>query len=243
MDNSFTWLIQPKNRNLAFMLVDAGFEVWLTNHRGNKYSCEHRCVHHSVHTPTSPYWDFSFDEMALHDTTANVDYVLRTTGQEQVYYIAHSQGSLTLFGAATLYPDFPKKIKAFVALGPAMYVKNMYSPLMAPLVRIPLVDLLYKLNLNNALLFPDFCSVILRELVLRFPSVTWQFVETIAGFTVNLQVDLSRMAVMARNEPGGTSMKNCLHWMQMIRTGEYRRFDYGAKRNMQVYGQEEAPRY
>ena len=79
--------------------------------------------------------------------------------------------------------------------------------------------------------------------MLRFPSVTWQFVETMAGFTVNLQVDLSRMAVMARNEPGGTSMKNCLHWMQMIRTGEYRRFDYGAKRNMQVYGQEEAPRY
>ena len=64
------------------MLVDAGFEVWLTNSRGNKYSCEHRCVHHSVHTPTSPDWDVSFDEMAIHDTTANVDYVLRPTGQE-----------------------------------------------------------------------------------------------------------------------------------------------------------------
>jgi len=35
----------------------------------------------------------SFDEMAKYDIPASVDFILKKTGQEQVFYIGHSQGT------------------------------------------------------------------------------------------------------------------------------------------------------
>lgn len=36
---------------------------------------------------------FSYDEMAKKDLPAVVNHILKTTGQEQIYYIGHSQGT------------------------------------------------------------------------------------------------------------------------------------------------------
>ena len=35
----------------------------------------------------------SYDELALKDLPAVVNYILKVTGQEQIYYIGHSQGT------------------------------------------------------------------------------------------------------------------------------------------------------
>lgn len=40
-DNSRSWLITPKESNLAYQLVDLGYDVWITNSRGNIESFEH----------------------------------------------------------------------------------------------------------------------------------------------------------------------------------------------------------
>lgn len=47
------------------------------------------------------------------------------------------------------------------------------------------------------------------------------------------------MPMIVRNDCGGTSTKNLLHWSQNMRSGYFRQFDYGEEKNMQVYGQEE----
>ena len=49
--------------------------------------------------------------------------------------------------------------------------------------------------------------------------------------------------MMASNDVGGTSTKNLLHWVQMIRTKRFRPFDYGHAKNMKVYGQSSPPDY
>lgn len=36
-----------------------------------------------------------FDEMLKCDLTANIDYIVKKTGQKQIYYVGHSQGALT----------------------------------------------------------------------------------------------------------------------------------------------------
>ena len=41
IDSSYTWLLLDKNHSLPFLLVDSGFDVWLTNTRGNAVSFEH----------------------------------------------------------------------------------------------------------------------------------------------------------------------------------------------------------
>lgn len=54
---------------LPFVLADLGYDVWLANSRGNKYSCKHL-----KHSPGhSAFWDFSMDEIAIYDIPAVID--------------------------------------------------------------------------------------------------------------------------------------------------------------------------
>jgi lysosomal acid lipase/cholesteryl ester hydrolase len=56
----------------AFKLSADGFDVWLANSRGNKYSRDH--THYNPDTDAE-FWNFSFIEMAMFDLPAMVDYI------------------------------------------------------------------------------------------------------------------------------------------------------------------------
>lgn len=61
--------------------------------------------------------DCSFDEMAKYDLPASIYYIVNKTGQEQVYYVGHSQG--TTIGMYTI-----KKEKATCLWSEVMLHKN-----------------------------------------------------------------------------------------------------------------------
>jgi len=44
-------------------------------------------------------------------------------------------------------------------------------------------------------------------------------------------------------EPGGTSTKNLMHWIQFVRDGKLRQFDYGKTLNIVHYNSPEPPEY
>lgn len=44
-------------------------------------------------------------------------------------------------------------------------------------------------------------------------------------------------------QPGGTSTKNLIHWLQIIESPKIKHFDYGTNKNLEVYGTLEAPEY
>ncbi len=44
-------------------------------------------------------------------------------------------------------------------------------------------------------------------------------------------------------QPGGSSVKNLIHWLQILGAEKIRQFDYGYKMNLEKYGQSIPPEY
>ena len=62
--------------------------------------------------------------MADYDLPAMINYVLQVTGQKQLFYVGHSQGTLIAFNGFSDSIELGNKIKAFYALGPVYTLNN-----------------------------------------------------------------------------------------------------------------------
>lgn len=76
LSSSADWLLSGPEKALAFILADAGYDIWLGNARGNTYSKRHVSLKHD----DSEFWDFSWHEMAYFDVPAEIDYVYKIRG-------------------------------------------------------------------------------------------------------------------------------------------------------------------
>lgn len=86
-DSSDCWIVNYPEVAPAFQLVRAGYDVWLGNQRGTKYSLSHKTLNPRK---DKAYWEFSYTEMGDFDATAQVDFVRSYTNQSKIAYIGHS---------------------------------------------------------------------------------------------------------------------------------------------------------
>jgi hypothetical protein len=56
-------------------------------------------------------------------------------------------------------------------------------------------------------------------------------------------IDWDALSNLYYYQPGGSSTKNVMHWLQTIGSETIKQFDYGKEKNLELYGQEEAPEY
>lgn len=75
-DQGGTWFFNEPYKSLAFMLVDDGYDVWITNSRGTANSNQHI----NYRTSQSEYWNFTVHEMAKYDVPANLHFIKAKTG-------------------------------------------------------------------------------------------------------------------------------------------------------------------
>ncbi len=86
----------------AFFFADQGYDVWVTNVRGNRYCMKNL----NFPTDSDEFWDFTFEQMGLIDLETYVKYILKETRYKKLAYIAHSQGTTMMFINQCMHPEF-----------------------------------------------------------------------------------------------------------------------------------------
>jgi len=239
LSDATAWISNPVNESLAFILADAGADVWLGNNRGNDYSLNHTHL-----TPADmEFWDFSFDEMARFDLPAMVYHALNVSGAKQMYYAGHSQGTTQAFVKFSEDQEFGKLIKQFFALAPVARVGEASSPLykLAPFAR----SFYAIFGRGHLAIEPEWLKLLQGDLCQKwgFPTVCENILFVMMGFDREA-MNITRLPVYMSHIPSGTSVKNQLHWAQLVNSKSFRRYDfYSAEENMKHYNQTTPPLY
>lgn len=241
LDSSYTWVCNFEKESLAFILADAGYDVWLGNSRGNFYSTAHQ----TLNPDSQAFWDFSWDDMAQYDLPANINFILAHTGAATLSYVGHSQGTIQAFAAFSMNHTISQKVNVFAALAPVAYVNNQKSLLLSVLADFDAVALFQLLGNEDFLPDASLLQAIAPDACAILPSGCNVVLEVLCGPSNN--VNSSRLEVYMSETPAGTSVKNMAHWSQGVTTDAFQMYDYGCDilscPNEQHYGQKTPPQY
>lgn len=198
-----------KESNLPFVLYDLGYDVWLGNNRGNKYSHKHL-----VHRLNSEkFWDFSIDEFALFDIPNSINYILAETQKPSLVYIGFSQGTAQAFASVSVNPELNRKVERIIAISPATTPHGLYSKFLDILLKSSpnIVYLLF----SRKVLMP---SVIFWERIMYPP-----FFDTsidVSNYMLfnwrSLNIDKMQKVCSYAHLYSTTSVKTVVHWFQIM---------------------------
>jgi len=245
LDTSDTWMMNHAQNSLSFMLADAGFDVWLGNTRGNRYSRNSTC-----YNPDSwinhKFWEWSYDEMAKFDMPAQVDKALEISGAKSLTYIGHSQGTTQAFSNFMQSSEYnlhlQGKINAFIALAPVFHLKNTKSLALSAMSNLD-IDVLVKLiGIHEFLPSSKLLKLILPKLCTAEPKLCENSIGMFAGFDA-ADFDETRIGVYVAHFPNGVSIQEICHFAQSVRKNPVSYYDYGFLGNLLHYKSRSAPVY
>ncbi|WOG96383.1 hypothetical protein DCAR_0415718 [Daucus carota subsp. sativus] len=244
--DGMTWLLNSADQSLALILADNGYDVWIANTRGTRFSRRHVSL-----DPSNPdFWDWTWDELVAHDLPAAIDFVFKQTGQK-IHYVGHSMGTLI---ALTSFSEGKQvdKVKSAALLSPIAYLSHMTTALGILAARAfvgevrllcmhsYLFAILMNIHILNRSIEPvaNFLKVLCLD-----PKVNcFDLITALTG--KNCCLNTSTVELFLKNEPQSTSTKNMVHLAQTFRNGRLAKYDYGsANFNTQHYGDSEPPVY
>uniref|UniRef100_A0A1L8DQ21 Lipase n=1 Tax=Nyssomyia neivai TaxID=330878 RepID=A0A1L8DQ21_9DIPT len=241
--SSADWVVIGPRDGLAYLLADRGYDIWMGNARGNTWSRNHT----HINPDRSAFWQFSWHEIGIHDIPAMIDYVTRTTGQQRMHYVGHSQGTTSMFIMLSERPEYNDRIKSAHALAPVAFMNNLRSPFIRALA--PFVN---SLEMITSLIGMDefMPSSTMMQLGGYFlcrdealmQSMCGNVLFLIAGFNSE-DMNSTQLPVIMANTPAGASTRQLLHYAQLYNSGHFRQYDFGRLGNMAEYGSWSPPDY
>jgi pimeloyl-ACP methyl ester carboxylesterase len=248
LDSGTTWVMDFPGQSLGYILADAGYDVWIGNVRGNRYSRAH-VKYDPRHDEI--FWDFSWDEMAHIDLPSMIYYILNVTQQTHIGYVGHSQGTMMGFSEFGR-PDsvLQNSVSFWAALAPVAHLGHIKSPLryLSSATMQKDLELYWHLLFGRNEFLPS-------DSILRWLG-TYACGEVIVDkvFCANIyfilfgpdkkNINATRSAVYASHVPDGTSVKNMIHFAQGVQSNLFEEYDYGTpEKNQQHYNQTIPPAY
>lgn len=241
LDSHESW-IYISHKSLVYALVDNGYDVWLGNSRGNRFSRKHRTLDPDKN---SDFWNFSFEEMGKYDIPAFLDYIYyQMTYREKIIVIAHSQGTSSVFSGLVSYEDYYKsRVKLYIALTPAIKNSNVRSKFVKFLCNSNIekgLELLgiQEIGSNNA----DLTNV-LTKITTNVPELTKLVLALVVDANYYKKDNTEEVNKLMKLIPCGSSLKSFVHFKQLTNTNRFARYDYGRRKNLEIYKSEDPPEY
>ncbi|XP_025831745.1 lipase 3-like [Agrilus planipennis] len=239
---SANFATQSRNVSMAFILSDAGYDIWMGNYRGTTYSQEH--VRLTVRD--NEYWNHSLDHLGLMDIPAMLNKIAEVTGKKgETIVIGHSLGTTISMIYASARPEEARRnIKFMVLLAPAATLTNMISPfrILAPLSEA-ILDVVVSNDLIRVVSSPNISNLYSRTLCLDSPIVLKRCEQIFNIFYGPYsQMGAELLPVFFWHLPAGTSVKVIRHAADLV-LGKFHMYDNGAKINERIYGSKSPPVY
>lgn len=232
-----TWVLNSAEQNLPMILADNGYDVWIANTRGTRFSRRHTSL-----SPSDPtFWNWSWDELLIYDLPALFDHVSQQTAH-RIHYVGHSLGTLIVL-ASLSEGKLVNQLQSVAFLSPIAYLSHMTTIIGALAARSLLPEKLTSL-LGIAEFNPKGREVgnLLRVLCTRPGVDCYDLLTAITGH--NCCLNSSTVQLFLKNEPQSTSTKNMVHLAQIARTGVLAKFNYGTiNHNLMHYGEINPPIY
>jgi gastric triacylglycerol lipase len=248
LDSATSWIINFYDQSLGFILADAGYDVWLGNVRGNRFSRAH-VKYNPDHD--EEFWDFSYDEMAHDDLPSMILYILNATKNTQIAYVGHSQGTMIGFAEFGRTDSVVgNNVSFWAALAPVAHLGHIISPIkyLSPPSIADSIEHFWHLLFGRNEFFPS--SAIIKwlgEYACSDKIVDKAVCENILFIGCGPEtknMNQSRIQVYIAHEPSGTSVKNMIHFAQGVQSNIFQAYDYGTpEKNQLHYNQTTPPIY
>lgn len=241
--SSWHWLVNSPSIAPGIQLHNAGYDIWMTNTRGNTYSRNHTTLDPGLNKSGKKFWNFTFAEMGRFDVPANIKYILAHTGKADLTFIGWSQGTSQFFVAMTdekVKPYVDRAVNLFVAISPVTWMKYQSSKLLTVLTKLH-SDVVWDTLFPYGFLEYQVDGAEHALCVLTRGAICHVSVDIIAGRSpLDTNAAITNFTA---HFPGGVSAKELRHYSQLIRDGAFRDFDYGKQGNLKQYNQATPPSF
>ncbi|CAH0584279.1 unnamed protein product [Chrysodeixis includens] len=247
LSSSADMIIMGPGSGLGYILAEEGFDVWMGNARGNTYSRKHVRLNPDALLSTA-YWKFSWDEIGNIDLPTMIDHALKTSGQERLHYVGHSQGTTSFFVLTSLNPEYNKKIISMHALAPVAYMAHNRNPLL--LVISPHANNIENMAnlvgvgefMTNNVIYSWAGQAMCRDEVV-FQPICSNILFLVGGWNEQ-EHNATMLPAILGHTPAGSSLRQLAHYGQGIADKEFRRYDQGSRMsNYRTYGSFKPPQY
>ncbi|XP_066249516.1 lipase 3-like [Euwallacea similis] len=229
--SSADWVVLEK-KSLAFILADAGFDVWMGNNRGNTYSRYNIYLNPIFNEQL--FFDFSYHDLGVFDLPAIIDFILISTNTTKIRYVGFSEGTTQFFVMTSERPQYNSKIKKAIFWAPVTDMYRVASGLVNLLAESESIEMfenfahIYELFAHATVgnKFRAFCKIYDKICSLVFNMI---------GSSLDRMPNKALKDKILQNFPAGMSMKQFYHYMQGARSGIFRPYDYGREKNLKMY--------
>lgn len=133
-DSADTWIVNYVDKAPALVAASAGYDVWIGNLRGNKYSNMHETL--DPVNDEKEFFDFSIYHHTNYDLVSMIDYIQEYKRSDpgnlshKLAYVGHSMGTTIFFRLAAQQRAYiERNISAFIGLGPVIVPTNSTAPI------------------------------------------------------------------------------------------------------------------